>query len=58
VDFDRGRIRRNRGDWQLGNLRRLRRSLLKLGACDHDEARLDRDIWTPLMRAYESATSS
>ncbi|HEY3520907.1 MAG TPA: 3-deoxy-D-manno-octulosonic acid kinase [Rhodanobacteraceae bacterium] len=55
VDFDRGRIRRNRGDWQLANLRRLRRSLLKLGACDRDEARLDREIWTPLMRAYESA---
>ncbi|MBS0431955.1 MAG: 3-deoxy-D-manno-octulosonic acid kinase [Proteobacteria bacterium] len=55
VDFDRGRIRRRDGDWRLGNLRRLRRSLLKLGACDRDEARLDREIWTPLMRAYESA---
>jgi 3-deoxy-D-manno-octulosonic acid kinase len=55
VDFDRGRIRRNRGDWGLANLRRLRRSLLKLGACDRDEARLDREIWTPLMGGYESA---
>ncbi|SRR5579883_116820 len=55
VDFDRGRIRRSRGDWQLGNLRRLRRSLLKLGACESDEARLDREIWTPLMCAYEDA---
>src|SRR5579885_2082851 len=58
VDFDRGRIRRNRGDWQLANLRRLRRSLLKLGACDGDEMRLDHEIWTPLMRAYEAALSS
>ena len=55
VDFDRGRIRRNHGDWRLANLRRLRRSLLKLGACDRDETRLDREIWAPLMRAYESA---
>ncbi len=55
VDFDRGRIRRNRGDWQLANLRRLRRSLLKLRAGDGDEQRLEREIWAPLMRAYESA---
>ena len=57
VDFDRGRIRRSNGDWRLGNLRRLRRSLLKLGACDGDEAALERDIWTPLMRGYEGAAS-
>jgi 3-deoxy-D-manno-octulosonic acid kinase len=57
VDFDRGRIRANHGDWQLSNLRRLRRSLLKVGACDRDEARLDLEIWTPLMRAYEGAVS-
>ena len=55
VDFDRGRIRRRDGDWRLANLRRLRRSLLKLGACDRDETRFDREVWTPLMRAYESA---
>ncbi len=58
VDLDRGRIRRRGGVWQLGNLRRLRRSLLKLGACDGDEARLDREIWAPLMRAYERAMSA
>lgn len=58
VDFDRGRICKTRGDWQLGNLRRLRRSLLKLGACGGDEAQLDREIWTPLMCAYEQAMSS
>ena len=55
VDFDRGRIRRSRGEWRLGNLKRFKRSLLKLGACDRDEARLDREIWKPLMRAYEGA---
>jgi len=55
VDFDRGRIRRSQGGWRSGNLRRLRRSLLKLGACDRDEAMLDRELWTPLMRAYEDA---
>src|SRR5690348_7304171 len=47
VDFDRGRIRTSQGEWGLGNLRRLRRSLLKLGACDRDEAKLDQKIWTP-----------
>jgi len=55
VDFDRGRIRASQGEWGLGNLRRLRRSLLKLGACDRDEAKLDQKIWTPLMRAYRGA---
>lgn len=55
VDFDRGRIRSAAGDWRLGNLRRLRRSLLKLGAADPDEARFEREIWTPLMRGYEEA---
>lgn len=54
LDFDRGRIRA-KGKWCLGNLRRLRRSLLKLGACDHDEARFDSEIWQPLLRAYEAA---
>lgn len=57
VDFDRGRIRASQGEWGRANLRRLRRSLLKLGACDHDEARLDREIWMPLMRAYGGALS-
>lgn len=55
VDFDRGRIRASQGGWCRGNLRRLRRSMLKLGACDRDEQRLDREIWTPLVRAYRGA---
>ncbi|HEX6613415.1 MAG TPA: 3-deoxy-D-manno-octulosonic acid kinase [Rhodanobacteraceae bacterium] len=57
VDFDRGRIRSSQGPWRRANLQRLRRSLLKLGACDRDEQRLDREIWTPLMRAYRGALS-
>ncbi|MEO6968190.1 MAG: 3-deoxy-D-manno-octulosonic acid kinase [Rhodanobacteraceae bacterium] len=55
VDFDRGRMRESAGDWRLANLRRLRRSLLKLGACNGDEQRFERAIWTPLMCAYEKA---
>jgi 3-deoxy-D-manno-octulosonic acid kinase len=57
VDFDRGRVRASRGAWCQGNLRRLRRSLLKLGACERDEKKLDREIWTPLVRAYRGALS-
>lgn len=55
VDFDRGEIRATGTAWKLANLARLKRSLLKVGACDHDEATLDREIWTPLMRAYGRA---
>ncbi|HET6911867.1 MAG TPA: 3-deoxy-D-manno-octulosonic acid kinase [Rhodanobacteraceae bacterium] len=55
VDFDRGRIRESQGEWGLGNLRRLRRSLLKLGAGGHNEANFDQKIWTPLMSAYRGA---
>jgi 3-deoxy-D-manno-octulosonic acid kinase len=53
IDFDRGEIRGTGTAWKLANLARLKRSLLKVGACDHDEATLDREIWTPLMRGYE-----
>lgn len=55
VDFDRGEIRATGTAWKLANLARLKRSLLKVGACDHDEAMLDREIWSPLMRGYERA---
>lgn len=54
VDFDRGEIRGTGTAWKLANLARLKRSLLKVGACDHDEAMLDREIWSPLMRGYET----
>jgi 3-deoxy-D-manno-octulosonic acid kinase len=56
IDFDRGEIRVTGTAWRLANLARLKRSLLKVGACDHDEAALDREIWTPLMRGYERAS--
>lgn len=53
VDFDRGRIREAGGDWRLANLRRLRRSLLKLGAAADDETQFERTIWASLMCGYE-----
>lgn len=53
IDFDRGEIRGTGTAWKLANLARLKRSLLKVGACDHDEATLDREIWKPLMHGYE-----
>ncbi|HEX5960358.1 MAG TPA: 3-deoxy-D-manno-octulosonic acid kinase [Rhodanobacteraceae bacterium] len=56
IDFDRGEVRVTGTAWKLSNLARLKRSLLKVGACDHDETTLDREIWTPLMRAYERGT--
>lgn len=55
VDFDRGEVRVSGTAWKLANLARLKRSLLKVGACDHDEAALDRELWSPLMRGYERA---
>lgn len=56
IDFDRGEIRGTGTAWKLANLARLKRSLLKVGACDQDEAMLDREIWAPLMRGYERAS--
>jgi 3-deoxy-D-manno-octulosonic acid kinase len=58
IDFDRGEIRATGTAWKLANLARLKRSLLKVGACDHDEAALDRQIWVPLMRGYERVLGS
>lgn len=52
IDFDRGEIRASGTAWKLGNLARLKRSLSKVGACDHDDARLDREVWSPFMRGY------
>ena len=53
VDFDRGQLRTPARAWQLANLTRLRRSLLKLGAARDGEAAFDRTVWNPLMAAYE-----
>lgn len=53
IDFDRGELRMPARDWQLANLARLKRSLLKLGAARAGEAVFERMLWNPLMVAYE-----
>lgn len=55
IDFDRGEIRVTGTAWKLANLARLKRSLLKVGACGRNEAALDREVWAPLLRGYERA---
>jgi 3-deoxy-D-manno-octulosonic acid kinase len=55
LDFDRGALRTPARTWQLANLARLRRSLLKLGAAREGEGRFDAAFWCPLMAAYERA---
>lgn len=52
IDFDRGRLRATAVAWQQGNLQRLRRSLLKLGAAARGEAVFEKDIWQPLLYRY------
>lgn len=52
IDFDRGSLRRPALAWQRSNLRRLRRSFLKLGACGSDPATLDATVWAALIRAW------
>jgi 3-deoxy-D-manno-octulosonic acid kinase len=52
IDFDRGRMREPATDWQQGNLQRLRRSLIKLGAAGQGEAMFDTRIWQPLLDRY------
>jgi 3-deoxy-D-manno-octulosonic acid kinase len=56
IDFDRGEIRTSGTAWKLANLARLKRSLLKVGACHHDDAALDREVWRPLMHGYQRAS--
>ena len=53
IDFDRGRQRRPGEAWQLANLQRLRRSLVKLGAAAQGEAVFEETLWKPLMYRYE-----
>jgi 3-deoxy-D-manno-octulosonic acid kinase len=55
IDFDRGELRQPERTWQLANLARLKRSLLKLGAAPDGEAVFERALWNPLMTAYELA---
>ncbi|HUY84098.1 MAG TPA: 3-deoxy-D-manno-octulosonic acid kinase, partial [Steroidobacteraceae bacterium] len=51
VDFDRGRLRAS-GGWAARNLRRLRRSLRKLGAAAGGDFEVE---WRALMSAYAAA---
>jgi 3-deoxy-D-manno-octulosonic acid kinase len=53
IDFDRGRLRASAPAWQRANLRRLRRSLVKLGAADTDAAAFEETIWQPLLHRYQ-----
>lgn len=55
IDFDRGELRTPQRDWQLANLARLRRSLVKLGAAGQGEAAFEHEVWQPLMTAYEGS---
>jgi len=53
IDFDRGRLRQMADGWRRANLRRLRRSLAKLGAA-RDAAAFDA-LWAALTRGYRQA---
>ncbi|HET8942206.1 MAG TPA: 3-deoxy-D-manno-octulosonic acid kinase [Rudaea sp.] len=54
VDFDRGELRRPARIWQLANLSRLKRSMLKLGAADVGaDAAFENVTWSALMHDYE-----
>lgn len=55
IDFDRGELRAPARGWQLANLARLKRSLVKLGATRDGDAAFERAFWNPLMAAYERA---
>jgi 3-deoxy-D-manno-octulosonic acid kinase len=55
IDFDRGQLRTPARAWREANLRRLRRSLIKLGAARDGGDAFERELWTPLMRGYTQA---
>lgn len=52
IDFDRGQLRTPAVAWQQANLRRLRRSLLKLGAAGQGELVFEERVWSPLLERY------
>ncbi len=58
IDFDRGRQRTPAAAWQRSNLKRLHRSLLKLGAASEGKAMFERDIWQPLLAHHEHTLTS
>ena len=57
IDFDRGRQRRDDEGWRWSNLKRLRRSLLKLGAAAQGAA-FEQTVWAPLIYGYERTFSA
>ncbi|HJT97147.1 MAG TPA: 3-deoxy-D-manno-octulosonic acid kinase [Rhodanobacteraceae bacterium] len=57
IDFDRGRLCKPALGWQQGNLARLRRSLMKLGAGKR-YADFDARFWHPLLAAYHAALTN
>jgi 3-deoxy-D-manno-octulosonic acid kinase len=52
IDFDRGRVRVPAVAWREGNLRRLHRSLLKLGAGAGGKDAFAVTVWQPLLDGY------
>ncbi|HTI96048.1 MAG TPA: 3-deoxy-D-manno-octulosonic acid kinase [Rudaea sp.] len=58
IDFDRGELRHPARTWQQANLARLRRSLLKIGAARNGASEFERDLWQPLMAAWEKEGAS
>jgi len=53
IDFDRGELRAPAPAWRLSNLKRLRRSLIKVGAAKQGDAAFDPSVWQPLLDAYK-----
>jgi len=53
IDFDRSERRTPERSWQQGNLLRLRRSLVKLGAAGQGEPAFETTLWKPLTERYE-----
>ena len=55
IDFDRGELRAPSKGWRIGNLERLRRSLIKLEAERRGAETFASEVWQPLLSAYEQA---
>ncbi len=53
IDLDRGRLRSPNGAWRQGNIDRLQRSLIKLGALDRVDD-FAASAWPALLAAYRS----
>ena len=52
IDFDHGRLRTPALGWRQGNLRRLHRSVLKVGAAAGGDAACAAHFWQPLLDGY------